>query len=222
HEKEIEAALRDSETRLRLAVEAAGLGVCEKDAVRGAARLDTRAAGLTFGAVPADAWLGFDGPELTAWKATVHPDDAALRAASEQALIDGTRDRLTTEYRVRRPDGSWGWLAAFSSIAERERDTQRTLRVLTVVQDITQRKETEIELRHAQRMEAVGQLTGGVAHDFNNLLGAILGHAEFLLENLHDRPEDHELAAHILDCTLSGTALTQRLLAFARRQALQP
>ncbi len=77
-------------------------------------------------------------------------------------------------------------------------------------------------VRHAQRLEAMGQLTGGVAHDFNNLLGAILGHTEFLLDLLTERTEERELATEILDCTLSGAALTQRLLAFARRQPLQP
>ena len=71
-------------------------------------------------------------------------------------------------------------------------------------------------------MEAIGQLTGGRGHDFNNLLGAILGHTEFLLDLLADRSEARELATEILDCTLNGAALTQRLLAFARRQPLQP
>ena len=68
----------------------------------------------------------------------------------------------------------------------------------------------------------MGQLTGGVAHDFNNLLGAILGHTEFLLDLLSERTEERELASEILDCALNGAALTQRLLAFARRQPLQP
>jgi PAS domain S-box-containing protein len=222
HEKAIEAALRDSEERMRLAVEVAGLGVREQDAQRRAVRFDARAAALVGGRVPADVWLDFDGPELAAWDALVHPDDAAARKATEDALLDGGSDMATSEYRVRVADGSWAWLSAFGTIAERDPHTGRTLRVLTVVQDVTQRKETETELRHAQRLEAMGQLTGGVAHDFNNLLGAIFGHTEFLLDLLADRSEERQLATEILECALNGAALTQRLLAFARRQPLQP
>ncbi|HVC61595.1 MAG TPA: CHASE3 domain-containing protein [Acetobacteraceae bacterium] len=221
-EKQIEAALRDSEQRMRLAVAAAGLGVYEQDALRRVVRFDARAAAITGGTMPANVWLDFDGPELAAWNALIHPDDAAGRAAAERALLDGSRDMATEEYRVRTADGGWTWLSAFGTIAERDPSANRVLRVLTVIQDITRRKDTELELRHAQRMEAIGQLTGGVAHDFNNLLGAILGHAEFLIDRLAERTEERELATEILDCALNGAALTQRLLAFARRQPLQP
>jgi len=221
-EKAIETALRDSEERLRLAVEAAGLGVWEHDWRSGVARLDARAAELAGGDLSAMVWLAETSPELSAWKARMHPDDAAAYTASETALRRGVIDKATNEFRVPRPDASWGWLSGFSTVTERDPDTRRALRVMTIVQDITNRRETEIELRHAHRLEAVGQLTGGVAHDFNNLLGAILGHTEFLLDLLQERSEARELASEILDCALNGAALTQRLLAFARRQPLQP
>ncbi len=221
-EKEIEAALRDSETRMRLAVEAAGLGMYEQDVRCRVVRFDARAAALTADTIQADVPLDFDGPELAAWKSLIHPDDAAARTKAEGALLDGSSDMATSEYRVGSADGNWTWVSAFGTIAERDPQTDRVLRVLTVVQDVTQRKETEMELRHAHRMEAVGQLTGGVAHDFNNLLGAILGHTEFLLDLLTERTEERQLATEILDCALNGAALTQRLLAFARRQPLQP
>ena len=221
-EKAIEAALRTSEERLRLAVEAGGIGIWEHDWRRGVFQLDARAAELTGGTLPANVWLNRDGPELAAWRALIHPSDAAAYAKAEQALRDGDGDKLTCEYRVRRPDGGWSWLSAFGTVAEQDPGTGRALRVLTVLNDVTQRKDAEIELRHAHRLEAVGQLTGGVAHDFNNLLGAILGHTEFLLELVAEQSEAHELASDILDCALNGAALTQRLLAFARRQPLQP
>ncbi|HUB48804.1 MAG TPA: CHASE3 domain-containing protein [Acetobacteraceae bacterium] len=221
-EKATETALRDSEERLRLAVEAAGLGVWEQDWRRGVARLDARAAELAGGILPALVWLAETGPELAAWKALLHPDDAASYAATEADLRDGSRDQANRECRVRCPESSWVWLSCFSTVTERDPDTGRALRAMTILQDITLRRETEMELRHAHRLEAVGQLTGGVAHDFNNLLGAILGHTEFLLDLLTERTEARELATEILDCALNGAALTQRLLAFARRQPLQP
>ena len=222
NEKVIEAALRNSEERMRLAVEAVGLGVYEQDGRRRAVRFDARAADLIGGTLPAGVWLKLDGPELTAWNALVHPDDAVARKATEDSLLDGSTDMTTNDYRVRLEEGGWAWLSTFGTIAERDATTGRPLRVLAVVQDVTQRKETEIELRHAHRLEAMGQLTGGVAHDFNNLLGAILGNTEFLLDLLVDQPEARDLATEVLDCALSGAALTQRLLAFARRQPLQP
>ena len=221
-EKAIETALRESEERLRLAVEAAGLGVWEQDWRRGMARLDVQAAELAGGTLPALVWLAETGPELATWKALLHPDYAESYAATEADLRDGTSDKASRECRVRRPDGSWIWLSSFSTVTERDPDTGRALRAMTILQDITLRRETEMELRHAHRLEAVGQLTGGVAHDFNNLLGAILGHTEFLLDLLPERTEARELATEILDCALNGAALTQRLLAFARRQPLQP
>jgi signal transduction histidine kinase len=83
----------------------------------------------------------------------------------------------------------------------------------------TGRKRVEDELRQAQKMEAVGQLTGGVAHDFNNLLGVILGNAEILEEAIgKSQPE----VQAILRSGQRGAELTQRLLAFSRRQPLQP
>ena len=94
--------------------------------------------------------------------------------------------------------------------------------LLALVEDVTREKRVEAELRQAQKMEAIGQLTGGIAHDFNNLLGVIIGNAEFLLDVVHADPANANLTQEILDSALSGADLTRRLLAFARRQTLQP
>lgn len=92
--------------------------------------------------------------------------------------------------------------------------------VVLLVRDVTEQRLTEESLRQAQKMEAVGQLTGGVAHDFNNLLAIILGNLEFLAEAL-EQPELVDLVQRALSATERGAALIQRLLAFARRQSLQ-
>ena len=82
--------------------------------------------------------------------------------------------------------------------------------------------ELNARLRDAQRLESIGQLTGGVAHDFNNLLTVIMGNAEVLQERLRDDPAGEALAAMVLDAAERGAELTQRLLAFARKQVLEP
>ncbi len=90
------------------------------------------------------------------------------------------------------------------------------------IRDASQRKATEEQLRHAQKMEAVGQLTGGIAHDFNNLLTIILGNAEMMKEALaDDRPALRAMAETVFSAASRGAGLTQRLLAFARKQNLE-
>lgn len=88
--------------------------------------------------------------------------------------------------------------------------------------DITERKVAEERLRQAEKMEAVGQLTGGVAHDFNNLLAIILGNLELLDEKLSDRPDLQDLVHRSLAAVDRGATCIHRLLAFSRRQPLQP
>jgi len=91
-----------------------------------------------------------------------------------------------------------------------------------IVHDLTARKQTEEQLRQAQKMEAVGQLSGGIAHDFNNLLTVIVGNAEHLGEQLKSRQDLRRIADDICQAGERGAELTQRLLAFSRRQLLQP
>jgi signal transduction histidine kinase len=87
---------------------------------------------------------------------------------------------------------------------------------------IAERARTEEQLRHMQKLESIGQLTGGVAHDFNNLLTAVLGNLELLRKRLPQDPTTDRLIEGATQGAQRGAALTQRLLAFARRQALQP
>jgi len=89
------------------------------------------------------------------------------------------------------------------------------------IRDLSARVRLEDELRHSQKMEAIGQLTGGVAHDFNNLLTVISGNLE-LLERRLDRPQDREILSEAQEAAQLGAELSRRLLAFGRRQALQP
>jgi PAS domain S-box-containing protein len=90
------------------------------------------------------------------------------------------------------------------------------------IRDLTDKIAAEAQLRQAQRMDAIGQLTGGVAHDFNNILTVITGTIEILGEGVADRPDLAAIAKMIDEAATRGASLTQQLLAFARRQPLEP
>ena len=94
--------------------------------------------------------------------------------------------------------------------------------MLAINTDITERLALEEQLQQSQRLEAVGQLTGGVAHDFNNLLTVILGNSELLEEQLEETPLLRDSARLIRGAAERAAELTRRLLAFARRQPLDP
>ncbi|HEV3076296.1 MAG TPA: response regulator [Thermoanaerobaculia bacterium] len=94
--------------------------------------------------------------------------------------------------------------------------------LLAVIEDVSERHRLEAQLRQAQRMEAIGQLAGGVAHDFNNLLTIILGYAGLLAAGLDDRPELRRQVEEVTRAGKRGAALTRQLLAFSRQLPLQP
>jgi PAS domain S-box-containing protein len=112
-------------------------------------------------------------------------------------------------------------LIELSVSSTRQEDNERSS-VFVIGEDVTAQSRLEERLRHAERLEVIGQLTGGVAHDFNNLLTVILGNSELLVEKLSDRPAERELAGIVFQAAQQGGDLTQRLLAFARKQPLRP
>ena len=146
-----------------------------------------------------------------------HPDDAAAANENFEAALRG-ECRPTLETRLRHRDGSW---RIVETIARRHEQDGRPVVILNY-RDITERRELEERLLHAQKLEAVGQLAGGVAHDFNNLLTAIGGYSEFLLESLDADDPRRADAVEISRATERAAALTRQLLAFSRRQVLQP
>jgi len=106
------------------------------------------------------------------------------------------------------------------SVGEHKEDGRRVF--VGIIHDVTARTAAEARLEQAQKMESIGQLSGGIAHDFNNLLTVIVGNAETLSLKLSQQPELRQLSDAIFAAGERGAELTQRLLAFGRRQVLQP
>jgi len=124
------------------------------------------------------------------------------------------------EFNNRRKNGDLFWELA--SIAPVRDGRGKVTHYVAVKEDISERKATEERLRHSQRMETIGQLTGGIAHDFNNLLAIIVGNLQLLEERPGLDRESRELITDAVWSAERGAQLTHRLLAFARRQRLNP
>jgi PAS domain S-box-containing protein len=192
---------------------------------------------MDFIGVDYDEALVFD------WRKIIHPDDIQ-RIFVEQREGEASHRPFSLEARFRRADGEWRWLrtqsqprlsptgehvgfigAAFdiTDAKQAAADLQHINELLEerVTAAFAEKAEAEHALRQAQKMEAVGQLTGGVAHDFNNLLTAVLGNLELL-----DRRVTEATARRLLDnaqrAAERGAALTAQLLAFSRKQHLRP
>jgi two-component system cell cycle sensor histidine kinase/response regulator CckA len=169
--------------------------------------------------------LGFEPAEIYAldsadWHARGHPDDQDrfAEAQRDRRATTGDPSPFDIEYRWRRKDGAWIWLW-HRVIAVYERNGVE--RADALISDITQRRRLEDSLRQAQKMEAVGQLTGGVAHDFNNILGTILANSEFLISDLGQGDPRREDVEEIKLAAQRAAALTRQLLAFSRKQVLE-
>ncbi|HYL35590.1 MAG TPA: ATP-binding protein, partial [Bryobacteraceae bacterium] len=211
--EQAETALRDSEERLRLAVHAADMGVWEWDAATDRSTWD---AGLhRIMGVPSDE---FDGRTETLAR-LIHPEDREKFLTSiEQAARMGELYQL--DFRVVRPDGRMAW------IADRGRPefdpSGKLLRFRGVARDVTKQRELSEQLERAQKMEAIGQLAGGIAHDFNNLLMVIRGNMELVREKAAGNPGSERTISAVLQAADRAAAITRQLLAFSRRQVLQP
>jgi diguanylate cyclase (GGDEF)-like protein/PAS domain S-box-containing protein len=169
---------------------------------------------------PLERWPSMDTFAL------LHPDDADNAHAIFASLLDEPGASQTFEAKIRHAQGGWRVLEVTM------RNHLTTIGVEGIVvnaRDVTDRRRTEDALRESEemlaqsrKMEAIGRLAGGVAHDFNNLLTAIQGHASLLLEQTPADADIHSDVKEIRDAALRATTLTRQLLAFSRRQVLQP
>ena len=147
-------------------------------------------------------------------------DDRERFLAAMTRLLAGDIPVLKEELRFMTRAGGVAFGATSVSIV-RSADGEIDHFMVQVI-DLSGRKLAEQQLQQAQRMEAIGQLTGGLAHDFNNLLTVIIGNLQLIDLALQDHPKAHKRALEAIEAAHKGSGLTKQLLAFARRQALEP
>lgn len=233
----VEAQLQASQERLRIAMAAGALGDWDWDARSDVVNFSEQGAAL-FGVPP--------GSSLT-WKKLqelIEPADAERAAAAVQEAVSHRAD-YAVEYRVNRNDGTQIWVSAVGRPLFDH--TGEAIGMIGMVQDVTHRHVAQAELRHlnetleqrvaaevaersraeealrqSQKLESMGQLTGGVAHDFNNLLTPIIGGLDMLQRHEIGDQRTRRLIDGALQSAERAKTLVQRLLAFARRQPLQP
>jgi PAS domain S-box-containing protein len=201
---------RKTEESLQLTLDAAEMGIWEFDLLSGQMRCSARHNRI-FGEEP--GLVSFDLATLAS-----HFLPEAQRKVYEAFERAQATGEVEFEHRITRADdGALRWVNVKGRTFY---DGQRPVRITGVTADITQRREVDEQLRQAQKMEAVGQLTGGIAHDFNNLLMIIGGSLDMLGRRMGDEPKARKLFEAARQAVGRGAKLNQQLLAFSRRQDL--
>ena len=193
-QKKVEAALRESERRLELALESAGLGLWDHNLKTGEVIRNKRWAEM----------LGYTLEELGAdaqtWKNLIHPDDLPMVVKIARDHEEGKIPFFKVEHRLRAKNGEWKWVLNWGKVVERD-ENGRPVRATGTHLDITERKQEEEErlkleaqIQQAQKFESLNVMAGSIAHNFNNLLMAVLGNLELASEKL---PVDSPLKRNI-------------------------
>jgi two-component system, cell cycle sensor histidine kinase and response regulator CckA len=217
-QKQAEQALRRSEAHFRSLIENA-LDIIFVADVEGR---------ISFVSPSVGRVLGYTQEEIvgTSMFSVVHPEDLELATRQFSQVREGGEPSEASEVRVRHRDGSYRRL---ESVGENLLDDGAVAGIVINSRDVTERRQTEEalfesqqQLLQAQKMEAVGRLAGGIAHDFNNLLTAIKGFTELLLLDFDEMDPRRAFATEIQGAATRAAGLTRQLLAFSRRQVLQP
>jgi PAS domain S-box-containing protein len=210
--KQAEEALRESETRFRATFEQAAVGLAHVRPDGRWLRVNQKLCEI----------VGYPQEELfeRTFQDITHPDDLDTDLEKMRQILAGQIQTYSLEKRYLRQDRSIVWITLTVSLVRQSSGEPDYF--ISVVQDITQRKNLEEQYHQAQKMEAIGQLTAGIAHDFNNLLTAINGFAGLMqLELSPDDPHQDSLAK-ILHSGQRAAELVRQLLAFSRKQVIQP
>jgi PAS domain S-box-containing protein len=206
-------ALRAAEERTRFALEAAGVGIWDLDYASGVLRWSPLLE-AQYGLPP-----GTFGGTFEAFIALIHPED---RQPVRETIASAARTRsdVTLRFRTVWSDGTTHWI---SGVGREYVGADGTpVRGVGVSFDVTGRHQLEEQYRQAQKMEVVGRLASGVAHDFNNLLTAILGYSELLLADSPPGDPHRADLDEIQKAGLRAARLTHQLLAFSRKEVIEP
>ena len=175
---------------------------------------------ITYQSPSVDRLLGYRSEDLVGQDALalIHPEDRQRVAAGIQRTTQGRHGGKTEIVRIRHQDGAWRTFESVGSLVSVDADGRR--HVVVNSRDVTEREELEDQLRQAQKMEAIGQLAGGVAHDFNNLLTVIQGNASLLeLPSLRSEQRSEALE-EVFKSVRRAADLTRQLLTFSRRREI--
>jgi PAS domain S-box-containing protein len=215
--RKAEASIREGKQRLQALVNAAPLAIMTTDT----------GFRVTMWNPAAERMFGLAAAEVLGGPIPIVPPERAAEEEAVRALVMAGEATTIFETQRRRADGTLVDVslaaAPFPDAAGRPRG------LIALLTDVSDRKAAELallrseeQLRHAQKMEAVGRLAGGVAHDFNNVLTVMAGNAEILLAEMDADGHGREELCEITRAVARARALTQQLLAFSRRQILQP
>ncbi|MRR57142.1 MAG: PAS domain S-box protein [Deltaproteobacteria bacterium] len=211
--KRAEDALRESEERWQFAIEGSNDGVWDRN-IR---------TGEVFFSRQWKEMLGFAEDEIGSsfdeWSNRIHHDDLPRVRDELEKHLRGETAQYAVEFRMQCKDGSYKWILARGRVISRTEDGE-PIRFVGTQSDMTERKNLEAQLYQAQKMEAVGQLAGGVAHDFNNILTAILGYSHLIIMQTG---EDDRLRYYVDQIRVSAeraAELTKALLTFSRKQVI--
>ena len=169
-------------------------------------------------------WDFLGKPELqrsgVALDDVLYKDDLGAFLASMSTLIQGTATAVKQDFRYA---GAEGRVMHGATSAALVRNTAGEIeQIIVQIVDIGDKKQAAKQLEHAQKMEAIGQMTGGLAHDFNNLLTVIIGNLELLEGRLNGDEKGLRRLGEAIDAARKGSDLTRQMLAFARKQVLEP
>ena len=207
-----EENLRESEDRFRNTFEQAAVGIGHVGADGRWLKVNQKLCQI----------LGYSAEELTqkTFTEVTHRDYVASCHDTVRRLTRGKADLIKADMRYLRKDGSFVWAALTASGVQD--NTGGGKYFIAVIEDISERKQLEAELRQSQKMEAIGKLAGGIAHDFNNLLTVINGRSQLLISRLKPGDSVRREFELIYETGERAAALTRQLLAFSRRQVLDP
>ncbi len=210
-----ETELRLSRERLELVLDASDEGYWDWNLITGEASQSPRY----------DTMLGYQPGELqtgyAAWREMTHPEDRVATEEHFKTFLDAGENTYSFEFRMRCKSGDYVWMLSRGKIVDRDCNG-RPVRMVGTNTDITGRKKLEEQFLQAQKLESVGRLAGGVAHDFNNLLTVINGYSALLLSRLPQRDPHRKQVEEIREAGEQAASLTQQLLAFSRKQMIQP